>query len=647
MFKKSEIKKCIDFLLIIIFTIIAIRKGGYYKIDSMLGIFLLQITFFIYYLFFYGSIKRNNVVNLLLVMLTFSYFIPIVFQNVYTVSGAFNIAIRVACMLYIYIIINNSENKEVYLKTFIFMNIIFGILGIDEIGHRIFEKGLNFIGGGYLENINRVSSVFQYANLLGISCIVAFIYVLDKLEFDSKSIKKIINEIISLFFIIIIFLTESKMAFLLLFFTIIFFAYKKKSIKQVLYMLLMCIIALISINIGNIYLSIVIGIISYLVIRYVLSHILNKNISNMMLVFLNLLLIIVTFNVIKQSEIFYRINEYVNNYESTTSRLTYYNDAIKIWKDNPRNIIFGIGGNGFKTAYEVFQTSEYISLEVHSLFVQVLVETGLLGTISIITLLTYVLVKGKNNKNKFTLIMIIIYMAFDVSLTYTYFLILFTFSLAMIDIKEGRNLKINLILEMTILFITFTINTSFLTAYLITPENNSDLNNSLEEQVKIINRCELVCTLDKYDLEYRVDLYNACRTYLGIMNIKSGIYGTDYTEEINNTINKMKTSIEKTLLYEKENKYVRQDALSFYSTYLDLIVKSSEINNIEEEYIKVFNKLDYNLDNLKENHKYNLVAEEIFSDYSSRVYNKFYEINKIFNNEELEYKLNMLKEKQI
>ena len=90
-------------------------------------------------------------------------------------SGAINIATRVYSMYLIYIIVFNSQNKEKYIKAIVVFTIICGLFALDEISYRVFEKPLNLIGGGYVENNNgRVASVLQYSNLLGILSLISF-----------------------------------------------------------------------------------------------------------------------------------------------------------------------------------------------------------------------------------------------------------------------------------------------------------------------------------------------------------------------------------------------------------------------------------------------------------------------------------------
>ncbi|MCG0275987.1 MAG: O-antigen ligase family protein [Thermosediminibacteraceae bacterium] len=64
---------------------------------------------------------------------------------------------------------------------------------------------------------------------------------------------------------------------------------------------------------------------------------------------------------------------------SFQGRLSFYRDALKIIKEHP---LFGIGGGGWKSAYFAYQSYRYFTTEVHSFFLQLMVETGIIGLIA-------------------------------------------------------------------------------------------------------------------------------------------------------------------------------------------------------------------------------------------------------------------------
>ncbi|MBT9140717.1 MAG: hypothetical protein DDT30_01295 [Dehalococcoidia bacterium] len=61
---------------------------------------------------------------------------------------------------------------------------------------------------------------------------------------------------------------------------------------------------------------------------------------------------------------------------NVVTRFRYFQDAWEIIKDYP---VFGLGGHGWKSRYFQYQSALYSSTEVHNHFLQVWVETGIIG----------------------------------------------------------------------------------------------------------------------------------------------------------------------------------------------------------------------------------------------------------------------------
>lgn len=69
---------------------------------------------------------------------------------------------------------------------------------------------------------------------------------------------------------------------------------------------------------------------------------------------------------------------------SVAGRFAFYRDALKIIKDHP---VLGTGGGGWKSAYFTYQSYRYFTTEVHNFFLQLWVETGTLGMLSLLGLI--------------------------------------------------------------------------------------------------------------------------------------------------------------------------------------------------------------------------------------------------------------------
>lgn len=61
---------------------------------------------------------------------------------------------------------------------------------------------------------------------------------------------------------------------------------------------------------------------------------------------------------------------------STLERFYFWKDAVAISEHHP---LFGTGGGGWNATYRMYQSYDYSSTEVHNHFLQILVETGLVG----------------------------------------------------------------------------------------------------------------------------------------------------------------------------------------------------------------------------------------------------------------------------
>jgi O-antigen ligase len=88
-----------------------------------------------------------------------------------------------------------------------------------------------------------------------------------------------------------------------------------------------------------------------------------------------------------------------NREKNVEGRITFYKDASKIIKDYP---LFGTGGGGWKTLYPMYQSFDYYTTEAHSYFVQMFVETGLIG-IGSFTMIILLLIKDLFKIKKYKL----------------------------------------------------------------------------------------------------------------------------------------------------------------------------------------------------------------------------------------------------
>lgn len=649
---KEKIKSIIEYVVIFLIFFVGIRKGGYYKEDSLIFVYIIQLVALLHCLF-NDKIKINYVVGICLIFFCISYFLPVIIGNVATISGALNIGIRIYSMFLIYLVVTNSKNKEKYIKCIVGITLVLGILALDEMSFRIFERPLNFLGGGYIsEETSRVSSVLQYSNILGILCLISIIYLYSLLKKVNKSITNVvILKILITFFTIIILLTESKMVLVLYLIVGIVSSFIEKKVENIFYIALNLLISIVIVLlVKQISIFVIIPSIIAMIVYFILEEILkNKKrkylfLYNAICISIIIAIFIFGFNYIENIGIISSIEDYLHNFNSTKLRFIYYQDALKLIVDSPLNFIFGLGGNAFRTMYETVQSIEYISLETHSFFVQVFLESGVIGLISIIIPIIYLLKNSKNFLARKILFVLIIFATFDVFLTYTFMLFILAIIMAFCDVKQKEvNLKfkaINSIIYTSI----FVLQTLQVIAFFIEPIEVNNLNKTLNEQEKIINRCEIALKLDPFDIEYIRNCNVAYTTYLEMLEIKKELYGSDYTISSYDIVNKIYKNIEIENIYEKSNKYALEDNIYYINKYVNELVFSNYSNDIEKGYEYYLGKLINNLDRLRLEHNKNNYAIDIYNELSNDVYSNYSSINLTINSQEISNRINTLKE---
>lgn len=650
----KKIKNILEYILIFIMFFIGIRKGGYYKEDSLIGVYIIQLLSVLYYIFSQGKLKINKVIGISFIVLIVSYFIPLITQNTATISGAINIATRVYSMFLVYVIISNSENKEKYIKALCVFTVICGIFALDEMSYKIFEKPLNFLGGGYVSKEGtRIASIFQYSNILAILCVISIIYLINKLieKKEIKNINKIISYVVIEFLTIIMIITQSKMALILDILFVILICIINKKYKSIIDVILCILSSIIIVALTEMY-GVFIVLVSLIIIAfywYFRINLVSRN-SKIKFHFGCILFIIFVLCYINSlsihASIFDRFREYFNGFDSTKLRFTYYKDAFKIITSSPVNFIFGMGGNAFRTMYETVQDMQYISLETHSFFVQVFLESGLIGIVSTIILILYLIKKSKNKNYTLILATLVIFATFDVFLTYTFMLYILAIIMAMINVDEEEWTKLYKIINVIIFILAFIVLSLQVIAFFIFPIEVDNLNNSLENQEKIINRCELAIKFDPYDFEYMRNYSTACNTYISILEIKEEIYGVDNTNKKYEIINKIYNNIKNEIRYEKNNKYAVEDYVYYVYKYLDELVIINYSDNIKNGYEIYLENILQEIDKLQKSHSKNEYSMEVYKKSLNDVYIKYVYVNNIINSSKISNILDTIEENE-
>ena len=654
MIKKENIKNVLEYILLVFLFFIGLKKGGYYKQDELILVYFIQIILGIYFSLCFRNFKNIKNTDILFFTFSLSYFLALFFIPA-TMSGALNTSIKIYTMYLIYLIVSRSRNKEKFINAIAIFTVIFSIIGIDEIGIRILDKPLRLIGSGYLEYEGKISSILQYSNLLGLLCIISIIYLKDKLlkeNSNNSNVKKVLINTINLFLGITLILTQSKMAFLLYILSSILICILKKNYKYIIYTffeILCAFILSVLILKYNVYLVITLGLICYFGINYVINKIRIKNADIYILglfIILNIVFLLCNTYILNENEIILRFKEYFISFDSTISRFTYYMDALKLSTNSIINFLVGQGGNAFRTLYETVQQQQYISMEIHSSLIQILLESGILGLVNFLALIIFVLVKSKNDIYKFILVIILAFSCFDVFFTYTYMLFILAIIIGLCS-KEECKIKMNNVyfgINVAVYFIVLVINTFLIIGYIIAPVKVDNLNLSLQDQQTVMNKCELALKFDRFDLNYISNYNVACKTYLEIMDIKKELYGQDDEEKRKEVVYIIQDNINKELEYEKSNKYVYKDYIYYVCEYLDYMVQNDYSYDLKLGYEIYLENLMNILRKLKLEHGYNDYAMQIYYDGIEMVYYEYSRVNLLINSDKINSILTSIEE---
>lgn len=306
---KNVLKSFVDIILIVFLVILSIKKGGFYKTDSLTFnlvvtvIGLVYITAYYLYNILKKYIKKKegylqnkiDLIEVMLFLLSLSYMLPIVFNNYSNLSDSIFEMIRYLNIYIIYFIVKRSDNKKVYIFSILLITLILCLLGIDGLANRYLLKILESIESGYLttSNLSRMSSTLQYANVFSLLCILSCIYLVDylkrkKINVESSDGIKIEYSIIFLLIFIYsssIILSQSRIILAIFLIYVIYVLLSKKSNNK-LYIFITLILSLAYSNIFMNVLQInktytyILAIISYLLIftiNFIFIKFIDKN----------------------------------------------------------------------------------------------------------------------------------------------------------------------------------------------------------------------------------------------------------------------------------------------------------------------------------------------------------------------------------
>lgn len=707
--KIFNIRKIIDILVIIMLFIVSIKKGGFYKEDSIF--FNLVITTiglgYVIYSCYINYVKKaekerckTDIVQVFLLLLSFSYALPITFKNYSSMNDSIHEMIRYFDVFLIYTLVKSSPHKKIYMIGIYIIIFVQCLIGIDGIANRYLEPLLKHINSGYLTSLDvtRMSGTIQYANVFALMCAICGLLVFNrilKFVFNNESKKEKIILLIkfiayNLFFIVYsssIILSGSRYVIIMYICALILMLFTIKSNTKLLFLIQSVIIAVytacinqaIATNLNSIYVYTIISYLVTVIIFTIIYFILNnkkiletlgkKNfIVGTITIVLLLLFILVGFRLkskinissfanensisrniynlkldeenklsikIKENEPLSRykieIFERNKNYETTliqtyhyystisgkfefnytpeedfknltvkvsvesgsikvtefkinrhnllnymllpsniiyrlidslagttsgNDRILYAKDALKIITSSPKNFIFGVGGEGFNNMYESLKKEDYSSTEVHNIYLQMFVESGLIGISIFVASLVLLFKNTKNSVYRLSLILFLIHGFFDLDFSFMFSMSIFAILLALQKEKKKVkkvNEKLLILKDVTsilvgsvVLILLVRQNMAYYTKI---PKFEEKI--SLESQEKVILAYEKIIKLDGYDSSYRLNLNDEYLKYIELL--KKSTNNLDKIDMVNEKIN---NNLQMITRYDKNNNKV-------------------------------------------------------------------------------------------
>lgn len=287
---------------------------------------------------------------------------------------------------------------------------------------------------------------------------------------------------------------------------------------------------------------------------------------------------------------------------SFAERLTYYKDGLNFSKNN---LLVGTGGQTFRNAYQSFQSRPYISSESHSYPLDILLNTGLIGLLSYLTIIIYVgykiskKIKLENNLKSIVLfgmfILLILHSIIDLDFSYNIILFIFSAILALIEddkvIYEVKNNYIVIIVASVVIIAYAFVSTKIFIAnsiYLSVKDNEKI---SLEDMV---NKIKVARVLNKYDLDIQIEEINInekykieLKTKLKENNVNKNIFS-----EIENVLDRLKNTSNDMSKYNPYNKKAYEEIAKVYIRNFMNFAQFSNDDDYNKELEPSFNVID-------------------------------------------------------
>lgn len=218
-------------------------------------------------------------------------------------------------------------------------------------------------------------------------------------------------------------------------------------------------------------------------------------------------------------EIQNRLSDINTDTSSVVGRTTFYEDSLKIIKDAP---ITGIGGDGWKIVFTQYQEKPYLSNEVHSGYIELLVSYGWIGLVLFIIVAAFIIrgilrgIKETNDNDRYVeivasltgLAMLLMHSVidFDFSFGTIWLMIIWLCVMALPNSQKGKVYTVGLKRACLIVVSLFVIVSGVFATRFLMAESRI-VQASTERSIKEVqSHLEQAVSLNPYEIKYKIDL---------------------------------------------------------------------------------------------------------------------------------------------
>lgn len=554
-------------LKILIYTILAVvlfitpllRAGMFFERENLYITFMIYIALLLWGVYKFINNERINIKSItpiMVLILPIAYILPLLFGYAADRSMSMNYIMRYLSYASIFFIVSDmaSKDKKIIIMGLYIMTlsaVISGILGIDAVAGEQLSKILNLQSIGI--NMGRLNGMIQYPNISGLYFSAGFLMLIAvSILSTNRYLKSILSGLMYIMLTTLL-LTVSRGAILILpvayILIIVMLPDKHTKIEIFLITIIPAIVSLLLYSklqtaspiltegtgsTFNTWILVLLGIIISSVITYIMLIFIKslENVSDKVysitiisiiaIVLLGVLIIWATgiYTKIIPPFLLERLTQ--TGEQATSGRITFYKDGLKVLKEH---WLLGAGGGAWEALYRKYQSYNYASSELHSMVLQVWLETGIIGILAyagiVLSIIKQYISNKKNQYPKITAILLGI-----ITLLITHSVIDFSFSTSLIptmlfvllgavESQKTKNIEINtkaiLYIPITVGLISSILGAMFITARFYAVQATNIMNNrsfdieiEFEELNKAISVLEKAIKLNPFNSDYYI-----------------------------------------------------------------------------------------------------------------------------------------------